>query len=255
MEEIKYSDAEVAAKSDDYSVCIMNNERFTEIDQPLHEHFSAWWPVAARTVIKGICADVNARRAAAQAILPILDKFPHGVPTPMRMNTYEVNALHDLYSSRLMFEEQYLNRIMDHFCNIIASTVKGCDRVLQQSQLLSKQLRESAESFSLNASSKNRRIIADTMRMYFTRILNQRDTDLKLCRSEHLLQAHDIKRAETKQLDDRISQAVRELAPKVSPDVLQLLQDSYRQHMRNIEHDMAKRIQEHCQQSWIDALR
>ena len=91
--------------------------------------------------------------------------------------------------------------------------------------------------------------------MYFRRILNQRDTDLKLCRSEHLLQAHDIKRAETKQLDDRISQAVRELAPKVSPDVLQLLQDSYHQHVRNIEHDMAKRIQEHCQQSWIDALR
>jgi hypothetical protein len=86
--------------------------------------------------------------------------------------------------------------------------------------------------------------------------MKERDYQLKLVRMEHMV---DVRHPETlltlTQLDERIKKSIQALSDNVSPDVLNQLKDSYKQHLQNIEHELAKNVQAECQKHWIHALK
>ena len=253
MEEITSEDDTDTKNADECSVCIVDNMNFTAIDETTSRRsFVEWWPGAARVVISGAYDDIEKRKVAVQSLLPILDEFPSVQPATVRMATPEMVVLHNLYSSRLMFEEQYIRQVKDRWSTAIDNAIERMSRLIEEYEATLEGLKARAKSLAdEHTESAARRIIVAELDTYATRLKRETTLEMRLTRAEAMA-VEPVKRPETKQLDARIESTVQE---SKDTDAVRRLKDVYNLHVRNVEHDMAVELINQCKSKWLRALR
>ena len=249
MEEIDCSDR----KNDTCNVRIVQNMNFSDIERQPSKTFVSWWPDAARSLIVGLYGDTDERRAAAHAILPILDAFPYKQLFELRMSSTVMMSLRELYSSRLMFEEQYIRMVKEHWSNQIQTIADKGRRLELDHNETCAELKSRANK--LNSRYRGAQAtIQSTLRDYMDRGTNEYKMKMRLLRSE-MLEHQSIRRPETRQLDERIATLTREVEAQFGPETVRSIRMLYETHVGNIEHDVAEQIQEECRKSWILGLQ
>lgn len=255
MEEITFGhDAEPKNEpGEECSVCIVDNMNFTSIDETVSRRsFVDWWPGAARVVISGAYDDIDKRRVAVQSLLPILDEFPSVQPATVRMATPEMIVLHNLYSSRLMFEEQYIRQVKNRWATAIDNAVERMTRLIEEYDATLDGLKVRAKSFANeHPELVTRQLIVHELDAYATRLKRELTLEMRLTRAEAIA-IEPVKRPETKQLDARIESTALELNDS---DSAKRIKEVYKLHVRNVEHDMAAELIYQCKAKWLRALR
>lgn len=251
MEEIAI-DEEGSKNGEECSVCIVDNMNFTSIDETSRRSFVDWWPAAARVVIRGAFDDPEKRRVAVQALLPMLNEFPAVQPDTVRMATPEMVTLHHLYSSRLMFEEQYIRQVKEHYSTAVDLAVERMTRLIENYETTLEGLKTRAKSFADDFSEPtSRQIIVTELDAYATRLKRELILKMRLTRAESMV-VEPVKRPETKQLDSRIETTARELNDH---DAVHRIKQVYDLHIQNVEHDMAVELIGQCKSKWLRALQ
>lgn len=252
MEEVAFEEENEPKNGEECSVCIVDNMNFTSIDEAPHRAFTDWWPTAARLVIMGAYDDIEKRRVAVQALLPIVDDFPSVQPTTVRMATPEMVVLHNLYSSRLMFEEQHIRQVKERWSTAIDTAIERMSRLLKDHDTTLDGLKTRAKTFADDFSEpESRQIIVSELETYAARLRRELNLEMRLTRAEAITM-EPTKRPETKQLDMRIETTMHELKDK---DTVRRIKQVYDLHVRNVEHDMATELMKQCKSRWLRALR
>ena len=238
------------------SVRFVDEMNFTHVEQDATRQrrtFVDWWPVTARVLIQGAFGDKDDKRAAIHSFVPILDDFPSMQPTTIRMTTPELAALHNLYSSRLMYEEQHIRKVKERWSNAVFATIDRIRRLLadhaQVIEALKARSKTLAEAHATNMEA--RKIVAAILERFATRLRRELDLEVRLVRAENLA-IEPVRRPETRQLDERIAKSLHTLEDSDGGERLTRL---YEMHVRNVEHDVALELQKECHASWLDAYR
>lgn len=251
---------EEKSTANDCSICIVNDFKFRAVDPPRKQsrvNFATWWPVAARSVIAGIYGDIDNRRNAAKALIPLLESFPKETTYTMRISSPDALILQDLYSSRLMFDEQHMRTIKDRWVQRIQSVIERGGRVIRESINTRDGLRASARKMIARYEQrcdKAKEIVEDELRTAERRLAKETDSDMRILRAEALADMQ-YNAPDTYQLDQRISDVARRLTENSGDEVVSSIRELYNIHTGNISHDIARQISEHCEKEWMHALR
>ena len=241
-------------------VRIVDNFKFERIDDARLTSFVEWWPIVAKTVIAGIYSDQDAQRAAVRALMPLFDRFKHNTIAQMRMLSPEAQNMQEMLSSRLMFEEQYILSVKDAWQDSITMLEDRCRRLFKNNKSaedsIDAKAKELERKYAPSIGAQRARSAIDKIKtMYKQRQRRISAAELKLLRSE-VLQVPQVKRPETKQLDERIESLYRGVSSGGgSVESIRRIRETYDTHILNIEYEMARQVRDECKSKWLRGLR
>lgn len=247
---------------DGCNVQIVSDMHFKNVDESHAKYdtpeFVTWWPSTAKTVIKGLYADGDARIAAVRTLLPVCDMFPSQQVMPLRMTTPEMSALHELYATRLTFDEQHIKGITAAWIHQVNALVARARPIVNRLEEDERKLQQSAQGIKTQyaVNPQAMQIVDAKLHAYRTRVQEAAQLQLRLARSESLLH-EPVHAPDTHQIDQRIDDMVKDLKQRstLPPEMFDTIRAIYDAHRRNIEADAAVLVQNECRKLWLDGLR
>lgn len=245
--------------TNDCEVSIINtNAQFTDASVLQRIQFVNWWPTVARTLVASLFhSEKTTRRSAIQVLYPVLHQFPKVDVPSNRMAMTELNALYNLYSSRLMFEEQHIRNTMQRWTQIIDTMIDRGEKIMKTYSERSNSLATKATEIAATYGTDNAdavSVIKNELHLFGSRMKRERDLELQVVRAE-TLGMEGTSRPETRQLDAKISEMIREYQQKYPKQTLETLNIMYNAHISNIENEMCVKLQRDHVPKWLRYLR
>lgn len=259
---MEYAELQVDASGIDETVpkcdveIVERDGRFSSIDEVQHgfrADFATWWPQVARAVVRGCYAGIESRQAAVIALRPLFDAFPpvEGSQPHAERGDATEELLAELYSTRLLFEEQHLRLIKQAWCNSISRVVRDGESIIRKWSRQKSLLHDKAQSL-LNASSdaEAASIIRDELQKAERNIARECDMELRLARAEASV-VDAAKKNDTHALEERIASTSRLVAPSKRSRI----EKTHVLGRRRIVQMLVAEIRGECDQTWIKALK
>lgn len=242
-------------------ICIVNtNSAFKPVDEELDkETFTKWWPTAARAVISGMFANCTEDRdRAASHLMPMLEQFRKTSgsrilpPATFGENT-GVKQLSELLSTRLVFEQQIIQRVCTHWIQRVQEFYERATAATQRHKHLLRDLTDRAVSMAKKyPTEESFNIIQNQALLFSQRARHEHELDIRSLRIE-ILSGPDPKTPDIRQLDTRIRELMREQSSHSAPEI-EALKMIHHSHVATAEYNAAKEVQEMCRKYWIRAL-
>ena len=116
--------------------------------------------------------------------------FSKQQPITLRMTTPEMTALHELYASRLLFDEQYIKGISEGWIQKINTLTDSAQNILERLSHNETEINKAAERMLKRFATKSdnaQQIVNDKRAIYMERLRKEAQLELKLARSQAML--------------------------------------------------------------------
>ena len=225
--------------------------------RPLHpEGFESWWPSVADTLIRSLYhKDAAVRRNAVVAVLPITERYPSVDVMHLTVSTPDIKQLHELYASKIVIEQKMLETQVDAWIKRIDQLCVACrqeeERVRAAKTALVSKAGELIRRFGEDAS---RAIVEQQLLRSVTQLEREKDLRVQVARSHAQVQSNALCPVDSRAVDAEIQKAEAQLSENYPPEMIQSIRETYRAHMRNVDHLVSSRVQERCKELWIGGL-
>lgn len=217
--------------------------------------FLKWWSVIGSALLDSVHHnDKSVRRNAVLLMMPITHKFPRTEVMQMTVTTPEIKKLHELYACKIVIEQRHMENITNQWCHQIDQLCRACRQEEERVHLFKGELLKKAEELVAKYGSDVSDIVSEQLTRRVEQLDREKDLRVQIAR----LQAHSERCLNTDlkscHLDADIVKIERDLVERFPPETFGSIRQMYRSHIRNIEHQIAETIQEHCKTNWLSGL-
>ena len=219
------------------------------------DDFSRWWPDVGRTLVDSLYhRDRSVRRNAVCTMMPITERFPRAEVLQLTVTTPDIKRLHELYALKLVMMRKRLDRFASVWIDKLDELCQTCRqqeaRVRATKDLLLKKAEELVAAHGVR--------VRDIVSKQLVRAVQQMEQDAHLHIQIARLQAHTrhdvVAEQSTVNLERDIQQLEHDLTSRFPPEILDSLRQTYAAHVRNLNHEVANRVQQRCRCEWVHGL-
>ena len=237
------------------SIVKTTNHYNMETDDSPSDNLSEWWPNVGRTLIDSLYhKDQEVRRNAVHVMMPITDRFPRTDVLQLTVTTPDIKRLHELYASKIVIEQKHIESSAEEWITKLNALCRSCRQEEERVRITKQELLKKAQRLVVTYGEDIKDIVLEQLMRVTKRLDSEKELRQQIARlqahAQHEMKSH-VNRAP---IDAEIRKTESELQTRYPPEMFDSIRKTYMAHIRNIEHDVANRIQECCKCDWIAGL-
>jgi len=244
---------DVSTKEDDCEIHVMRENKFVDIQEIQHDFsFVDWWTSVAEQIKLAMYGSTEAKRSVIKLMMPLFD-FKYEKVEPLRLLSNETYDIYTMYKEKLKLYELKLLNLKNFYCEILRNCAMKCKSILLEQKAVLSKLQEKVVQFHSKYKDSHPRY-TQIIKEEYQKITNFVNKDylnrFVMVKLEYTFDKYTFN-------DDALKDISKKIAThKLSHDsnVIRSIENAFLLECKNIEFDIAKQIQNECQQNWMEAL-